>query len=340
MKTCFVPIESAIGDFLSDFALEEAEIDEELLKRWGKDAVEALSTDEQLLHKIALIDVNDCKATLPDDFVSLCEIAYRLDPPEEPCPTKRTRITKFVQDTAEGCELEISVRCPKCYKTKCTGTCGGHQNDVIVDVDRIWEMANSHYYYPTTFMSERGVQSFGKGEHPTSMYSDKFLLMRPNLDHNWFQLQHHVPNCMNLYCHQCHQTYSVECPNIEVSFEKGEILVAYMARAVDNNGIPLIPDHREAFAAVTDYFSWKWSRREWRKDLESNAKLRAMQIAKSDYYESLGAARSALQIPDIRRFNEWVRNNKFYKVESAYMNLINGCLPVPDKFGPRDKYTS
>ena len=220
MKVSYIPVDVAIGEYIEDFDIKENEIDEVLLKKWALDAVDMVSTTEQLVHKIALLDVQDYRTELPEDFDLLCEISYRLEPPKD-CYTKKTQITKFAQKTAEGCELDIHVKCPKCHKSECDG-CG--QNSVIVDVDRIWEMSNSHYYYPTRFMSPRGVQTFGRGEY-SSVYSDKFKLLRPTIN-NWFQLQQQIPHCVNAHCKDCEESYMIEKPDIKVSFKEGEVFTS------------------------------------------------------------------------------------------------------------------
>jgi len=319
MKTRYINIKTAIGEFIEDLDLQEKEIDEDLLVRQAEDAVRYFVTDEQTIHKIVILDVHNYKADCPNDFLINCEIAYRLEKPEG-CGTRKQQITKFAQSTAEGCELEISVSCPKCHKTECKG-CG--QDAVVVEVDRIWEMANSHYYHSTRFMSDRGVQSFGRGEYP-SVYSDTFQLMKPSTN-DWFQIDKHLPDCANVHCQECKETYRFQDPNIEVSFRKGEILLAYLARPTDEDGNLLVPNDHRAFEAIQDYLTMKMCKKEYFSDKENRAYYIAYKDAKQDWTQSAARARSALQIPSHEDWMAWINNNPYNKTDRAYDKRIRGC---------------
>lgn len=332
MKVGFLPIESAIGDFLFDNDVSENKIDEELLKKWAVDAVKMISTDEQLHHRISLLDVNNYKVELPDGFKILCEVAYRLEP-EKNCGTKYQQLTKFAQRTPDGCELEINLKCPKCYKTECEG-CGG--DSIVVDVDRVWELANSYYNHSTRFMTDSGVKTFGRGEYP-SFYSDKFLLLKP-ASTSWFQLSKQLPDCANVHCQECSQSYMIEHPNIELSFEKGEILLAYLSTPVDSEGNNLVPDHVDAIEAVTSHILHKMCKMEWIKDKSDRAKYLAYKDTKLERDEAVGRARSALQIPSAAELSCFLGNNRKNRVHSAYENYLNGCSPTPTKWDSYDKH--
>ena len=312
MKTRYLPLQSAISDFLEEFDMDEKQLDEELIKKWARDAIKHFSTDEQLTHKIGLYEVSNYKAVVPDDLEILCEVAYRLEKPKD-CGSKRERIVQWTQWADNDCELEINLKCSKCHKTECTG-CG--DTEVIVDVDRIWEMSNAHYNYPLSFGK---VKSFGKGEGYDE--GENCFCLLPCSDSHWDHINRHIDKCANYCCPKREHSYSLCLPNIEVNFEKGELLVAYLGKKTDGDGEVMIPDHVDAILAVQDYIIYRYLKKRSLKDDSKGLDMNKAQIAKGEWLESLSAARSALQLPSFSEFSKWMRNNPYYKVNQGVENL-------------------
>ena len=345
MKTSYVPIQTAIGSFINDFGIKETEIDEELLTIWAEDAIAEISTDEQLCLKIGIVDVVDYKAELPKDFKIACEIAYRKAKPEG-CPTRREELVKFTQKAGKDCELDIHIRCPKCHKEDCKGCGKNSQQPVYVEVDRIWELANSYYKHSTQFMTNDGVQTFGRGQYP-SMYDNSFKLMSPT-DSSWFQISKHIPNCANICCPLTEHTYMIHNESIEVDFKKGEILISYLAKYTDDNGNLMIPDHRNAIEAVTAYMGMKYFRRKMLMSNNDRDATMKYQILSQESDIAIGRARSVLQIPDIKDWTNWLKDNRYQKLDGALDNFYHGrdrtCdtdfggVPNTRRYGSNDKY--
>ena len=326
MKVEHISIMAAIQDFVEDHDLDETEIDEELLKKWALTVINLIKTDQQLVQKVALLDVRNYKVKSPIDFEMVCEVSYRLDKPDD-CPSNQQQISQWVQGTEEGCELEINIVCPKCHKTGCT-ECG--QNEVVVDVDRIWEQSNAYLNHITKYSR---VSRFGQG---TSTHTPEFRLLS-YAKSGYEGISRHFPNCMNLK-EQCEHSYSLNLPNIELSFEKGEILLSYLAKQLDENGDLMIPNHELVFEAIVDYLTYKWHRKVYFRSREVKD-YRAYKDAQAMSDISIGRARSALQIPGFQEFTAWLKNNKYYKIDNAYDNLMNHGVPLHfDRFRGRNTY--
>lgn len=326
MRVDYVPITEVIKDFVEDNDSTEVEIDEELLKKWALNVIELINTDQQLVHKIGLFDVRNYKVKKPEDFSMVCEVAYRLEPVKQTC-SRQEQIVQWVQGTDSDCELEINVVCPKCKKTGCT-ECG--QNTAIVDVDRIWEQSNAFLHHINKYST---VSRFGRGK---SVYDPNFKLLR-FAGGDWDGISRHFPNCMNLQETENH-TYSFNPPNIELSFEKGEILLSYLAKKTDGKGDLMVPDHPTVYEAVLDYLTYKWHRKIYFKTKRSED-YRAYKDAQQMSEVSIGRSRSALQIPGFQEFSAWLRKNKYYRVNNAYDNLLNKGVGVyQDRYKDRDLY--
>lgn len=292
MKTNYVGLNSVISDWVEDSGSDS--VQESILRRWAMDVVKLVSTDEQLVHRIGLLDIKNTKVRLPDDFKLVCEVAYKQPEPTEECfnVSGRTRVSQWVQNTPNGCEIEINLKCPKCQGTECTCT-----SPVIeVDIDRIHQAAHPEYYYK--HFTRRSV--WGEG---ISVYNPKFILMTPTPK---TLRTSHIPGCRNAKSvNDC--AYSINQPFLETNRSEGEILLSYMGWMMDESGDIMIPDHPDVHNAIFYALEFKYFWRKWRNTGELKY-ARIYKEAKQNKREAIGAARSALQIPDHNEFTEWVEN--------------------------------
>lgn len=320
-----------VADFIEDMGFDQKLIDDELYKKWAIDATKLISTDEQLKHNIALLTVKNYKAELPDDIKIVCEVAFKQNKEEEKCGSKKERIIQYTQSTADDCEIEINLKCPKCHKFECKG-CNNH-NDVVVDVDRIWEMSNTHYHYSSKFMR---VSHFGQGY---SAHTDMFRLMRHTTS-DWFGVQH-MPKCLNLNCPQCVEEYSIQFPNIEVSFEEGELLISYLGQMTDENGDIMVPNHPSVIEAISEHLHFKHFKRDYAisKRMED---YRAYVDARQHRDQAIGRARSAMQIPSFQDWTQYLSKNKNIILDNALENLYERGYSGPNKrlYNGKNRYKS
>ena len=319
MKTGYVSIDTVVADFLEDFDTSETELDEELIKKWANDAVKDVSTDEQLIPKIGHYTVKNYKVELPNDMELLCEVACRLEKPKDCNLSRRETISQWTQWADNDCELEINLKCQKCTKVGCTG-CG--DTEVIVDVDRMWELSNAHFNYPLTFGNVKG---FGKGDG--NKKEDYCFRTIQCADSHWAHIRKHINSCVNLCCGECEHTYMLNLPNIEVNFEKGELLIAYLARPTDGDGNLLVPDNQKVFRAIQDYVAYRYVKKNVYKIGKDPKQIDIFLLrdAKNEWIESLSEARSAMQIPDANAFNKWFRNNNtWFNAGRQHLDKLEG----------------
>lgn len=327
--TNYVPLSSAISDYIEDYQFDE-EIDESLLTKWATDILRQLETDSLLCNKIAILDIVDYKVKLPEDFKMICEIAYRAE--GEKCPPKRRsdKISQWVANTQDNCELEINVKCD-CGSTDCRDC---DQNHIEIDVDRMWELANPWYNYSSRFAR---VSRFGEGK---SSYTSEFKLLKYDGNSPWSGIQLHLNDCANVHCPNCEHTYRFHTNNIEVnSIKKGEVLISYLASVRDENGDIQIPDDPIVIEAVGDYILYKMMRKDYFAGGKEAKDYRAYKDAEQVHYTSLGRARSKLDTPSYQTFTQWLKNNRYSKMQDAYCNLLDGCEGTPSrKYSHQNKY--
>lgn len=84
MKVGYVSIQNAVLDWIQDNSLGQEEVDDKLLIKWAVDCLRWCSTQQQLKHRIAILQVQNSRAELPDDFEVLAQAAasvrYELPP--------------------------------------------------------------------------------------------------------------------------------------------------------------------------------------------------------------------------------------------------------------------
>lgn len=308
MKTGFISLNTIISEWLEDSGSDT--VDDSVVRRWAMSVVRLLTTDEQLCHRVTLIDVKNYKTLIPNDFKMLCEVAYRKNKPEDECTTRK-QISQWVQEAAGGHEIEINLKCPRCKDVECK--C---DSPIIeVDIDRINEMAHPEYYYSHFHR----VSRWGEGK---SVYNPKFTLMQ-TVKSGGFRSTH-LSGCQNLHCNDlC--SYSIKLPYLETSFPEGEILLSYLGYRLDEDGGIMVPDHPDVSLAVFFFLEWKAAWIKYRSTKDRGERT-LMIDSKGFYEEHIGAARSALQIPDAGEFDEWVRNSWLRRLPNNHYEKYSKLL--------------
>lgn len=339
MKTNFVSISNAIKDFVDDTGLSHDEINDKQLTKWAADCIQWFSTDQQLRHRIVILQVEHSRAELPPDYQILTQAAARpfeqshcdcVRQPEKACcqetgrrsstfkRTRREHVSQWIQQSlGEECEIEINLICPKCRKNACT--CGSRSFEV--DVDRIWEAAHPEIYY----QHFNKIGRFGYGEN-TSYYSPDFQLMR-YATNNFHNIAGVISDCPNFGCAECEHEFKINPPYIDVDFNEGEILLSYLGKALDAKGEYMIPDHPSAHQAVFHYLRYKWNL------LRCDSRNDAMACQRSEdsyqkYNIHLSQARAALEIPNAEELRAYFQNSSWLKrIPNWFHDYANKMIP-------------
>ena len=326
MKTEFVSIKNAVQDFLQDLKIRHEEVDENLLIKWAADCSKWFHTDQQLRHRVLILQIENSRARLPDDYSILAQAAANpiirpkcdcTKEPDSPCCTEirnprakgrpKTRIEEVSQWVAsslkEECHLEINVICPKCHKDKCS--CG--MNAIEIDVDRLWEMSHPEYYYKHFTK----VGRFGNGPGTDSFYTPKFQLMRYSTN-DFFNIKNILTECPNVNCKDCSNEFIISLPYIEVDFQEGEVLLSYLGKMLDGDGEIMIPDHPDAHEAIQAHLRYKWYLAEGTR-LRDSFLINLSNQALSRRDEHIGYARASLEIPSAQEWKSWLQNSSWLK---------------------------
>ena len=311
-----------INDYL-DATGHEGEFDETYALKCISDGADRIITDQQLSHMVAVLDVRDYKAKLPDHFKYVIQAASR----EEPKPCKlREEISQFTKNIpGTECELEINLVCPRCHKESCECE---DINVVEVKADDIWKSAHPEYMaaYMKSFYSHGG--NTGRGYR--SIYNSEFMLMKSSSGSFW-NAPYHINGCLNNRI-ECGHEYSIRPPVMVVNFKKGQVLLGYMARQTDENGYLMIPNIPQAIQAIVWYVRERMAFRQY-SQTQSQKDERFWLNMTQMREKHIARAKSELRIPSQDEFWDFIQNH--WRKAIPYRNWsrhTNKNMPDPYMF--------
>lgn len=291
MKVNKVTVEAALDDWKEDREYEQ-DIKPELIKKWANDIAQKVSTDEQMVHSIALMQVRDYRTTLPENFKFINQVAYNIETTK---PILKEQLVEWVQKADNGCDVKVTLDCPDCLDTdtECS------RPIATVDVNAIWASANpqTQVAYAKFFYGYGGTSirdgSQGCWTPPS------FQLMRPS-QNSFFNIPFHEDACMIGVDQKAE--YQVHPPVLITNFKTGQILLSYMGADIDDEGWYYIPNLPEVFEAISFGVDEKIARMKYSKNPTSQTRTYWMDM-RSEKERMIARAKNKLQIPSA---DEWV----------------------------------
>lgn len=326
MTTEFVPIQTAIDEYL-DLTDAKGRLDKNAMLKTANDIVTKLSSPFQYIHKIALLPIEDYRVSLPGDFQSVIQVAFKLEDTNK-C-VRRNEIVEWTQKTFDGsgCEYKITLECPKCHKVDCD--C--NSPEVVIDLDRAWELAHPQFKYAHMKHMYRygGIVNDGLAVSP---YHPEFIIIR-YATHNFFNADKHVKGCLNLNSKllaKCPIEYNLEGNSLNINYREGTILLSYFAVKVDDSGYRYIPNIPEVFEAIKWGIEAQMAYREFKKT-KNQLDFQTHTYAESRYQEKFGKAKNKLEMPSFQSWWSFLENN-WVKVYPYYDNFQQMNRKRPDKY--------
>lgn len=310
MKFPLVSIRTVIDDYL-DLTDYQGRLDKNIILKWADDVASKLQFEDNLVHKVVLLPIENFQVRMPDDLNKITQIAFRA-PFER--KVRRYEIVEWTQKVLDGsgCEFKITMDCPKCKQTDCS--CASPE--VVIDVDRMWEMNHpeTKYGYMSHFVRTGGWVNDG---HPVSTYHPEFVILRA-ARHNFFNADHYVKGCLNLDAKlmaKMPYEFLYEPPYVRVNSEKGHLLVSYFANRTED-GYLMVPNIPYVFEAITWFIEERMLYREFRRTRD-NSSLQASRFAMQQKEIAMGRAREILGTPDFHSWwsfmeNVTMRNYPYY----------------------------
>ncbi len=311
MNHSYLSIESIVEDYIANTG-NDSVVKSQIL-RFADDALSRIIPGTDFKHSIALLDVKNYSAPLPNGFKYVLQAGYNAHQEHKVRSEHVVEYTKKIYGS--DCKLNLSVECDDCK-----GLCDKPHEVITVDVDHNFILKNPKYMYQhaSHFYGQRNLGDGGILSNTT--IHPQFTLMRRTTNY-FYNVPYHVNECLNFNV-DSQIEYDITPPTINVNFKEGQILLAYLGVQVDENGYRMIPNVPIVFAAVRNWIEERLAYIEYRKTKEQKDRIFWQQLVELNN-KSIKMARMYLDTmtPDewemfIR--NHWIRKVPHYTWESTH----------------------
>ena len=317
MKVGKIQLQTIIDELIEDLGLTDTAVIRDLFTRWGYEILKTMPYDDQLVHAIELIQISSYKGVLPEGWRIIEEVGAMIG--TEKASRLKAHFSKFRQPiNEEGCELEISILCPKCHKHGCSCK----QDSWVVDMTSIM-----HTNFPsvdefnTQFGSAHTTNSMFQGDED---YMTQFQLIQPSINYTDMYKQH-LPECINL-CTSSEQKYFIQNNMIETTFKEGVVLFSYLGYDFGEDGDIQVPDLQEAIDCVKEYMIYKHFRKDFLRTSSRESQYKYKE-SESLYRIKQTEARSKLTSPSYAEISQLFKNSRLNKLSNAYGNFLKNGIP-------------
>ena len=296
-----------VGDFLELTDMTNVRMSKDTLYKWTEDVVNKLTFKPNLVHKVALKQIEDNRVVLSDTFNNMVQVLYKEDKQET---VRRSMITQFVDTAANGCEVEINLDCPECVA----------EDGIEVDVDYWYEFNHPQRYFDKFVKTYGGLQNT---ERPIFDWQQDFRIMR-SAQHNFFNADYHIPGCVNLNQDLLADEvgeYKIDFPLLLTNIRSGWVVLSYLEYKTDDEGYRLVPDIPEVHEAIVAYLQYKFFRQRFHKTRDRSY-LQDGELFKQEYERAMGRARQKLKMPSVEEVYS-TYENVVLKMHSNPRNSLN-----------------
>jgi hypothetical protein len=295
-------LSTIIEDYI-DFTGNKGMLDRTYIKKIGQSVLRKLETPNDLVETITYGEVKDSRARVPDDLERFVQIAVKVDK-----KVRTTEIGEWTQKLYDGSGCELIV------KKDCTEMGGCKDSEVVIEVDRNWELSHPEYKYGHMkhFYRHGGLLA----DNVVSYYNPQYVLAKPASHYIW-NADLFVPGCLNLNeTLQSNMAYEFKVDEkfLTFNFREGKFVFSYLAARTDEEGYRMIPDIEEVYEAV------KWNvveamlNRDVRKattQQDRNFFAMLLRDAKNEKREAMGRAYELLNTPDFQSWWDFLEQNYF-----------------------------
>lgn len=324
MKVNWISAGAIISDHSEDSGIKAAGTHSSVMKKWTNDRIKEYLTAEQYTEQVALITIKDKVGLLPANWKSIIQAAYGFHKDNKSCT--RTEVVKWAaKDAVSGCDITVSLDCPRCKKRECDCSEPIARFDVnpydLAGHPEWTERYKQHFY---------DYGTIGGNECRTSRYNPSFLLMNPTLN-NFFDASYHIKGCVNLRTDSAVE-YAIEPPYIRLNITDCKVLLAYMGFNVDSKGWLMCPDLPEVWEGIKHYIDYKLAYKRYTASRDQNDFVFCMNLKRlSD--EKLRDGSIKLGRPDLKKLKVML-DNLHGKMIPNYYNSDNLGREVPDAYMP------
>ena len=232
------------------------------LIEWIGTALDNMLAPGDMGNRVALIEVRDHQCMIPDDVKSIIQIA------KNNCYDNPTQIVEDDLPEAEETLNKYVVKFPKILD--CKGNVLGNYK-LAYYTERERTHLDDFNIWTGSPINQRCFT-------PVRLSNHSFFNSLVCKENNWEDLYN-----------ECGDEYTIEAPYLVFSFREGSIALSYNKLKVDDNGLPLIPDHKVYMDALVAYVRYMMT---YKMYDQGTRPLQALVKAEQDWQWYIGQART------------------------------------------------
>jgi hypothetical protein len=319
----FIKLKTLVSEVKS--IIPDSRIDRPQLMKWGHDALGRMEIPDNLVQSIICEKIENNQIVLPENTHSVVQIAVWTS---KNAKIRRKQVIEWVQKVhGTDCEVVMSLECPKCKEV---GDCTCSTTEIVIEADRIDQLANPEWYYNHMkwYTRHGGLGNDNQNPYLVSMYNQEFQLAKSKT-HDFFNADFHIPGCLNLDQKLCANQpieYHLDYPVVQFNRKDGWVLLSILKRRVDDEGYRMLPNITEVIDAVKWYMVFMTALSMTMTATDPTRYDRLAQRAERLYKEAIGEAIEILSTPDFPSF--WANLEQFYfKGIKNRDNAVNAHTP-------------
>lgn len=316
----YITVNSIVSDYIDLSGVTDNK-DKSLYKKWADFLVSKMPYLDHYEHHIKFDFVKDYQCEKPAGFNQMIQLAFS---PERNIKVTRTEVVEWTQQLHDGssCQLVISMECDKCHEVQCK--CDSPE--IIVDVDRMWELNHPEYKYGHMAWYYRHG-GLGNDNVPISPYHSGFKLIRPSKS-AWFNADLYIKGCLNFnkHCNNTMEEFIIDENTIRFNVPEGRVVMSYFSIPVDSEGYRKVPNVPELIEAITWFIEERVNYREYKKTRNKQF-LQDSQLAMAQKERFMGISREKLNMQDYQEFQRDI--GTFY---GRYLPSEDICGNVTDVY--------
>lgn len=286
MDLNYISIKSIVDSYVLKTGNED--ITESQILRLTNDELETFLPSDQYRTFVCLLDIQNYKGVLPNNFKYVLQAAYNLKTSHD----IKEVITQYQQKKyGTNCKYELNLICEDCDTSVAE-----------INITEDWIKNNPQVFYNHA----NAYQEFRSLNGGKSYIDDKFHLMRRTTNY-FFNIPYHLNDCINFHV-DSNIEYNIEDGTIITNFKEGKVLLSYMGYKMDKEGWLMIPNHPTVYDALIKSIEATLAYIEYRKDknpTNRNFYMEAVQMKE----KAVLKAKTQTVIPPRDKWKMFMRNH-------------------------------
>lgn len=317
-----------IGEYIIKYKPKN-EFDEDSAILLIESAINELLTADNYSVYITHEQIYNNKAKLPSNFKYPLQVAYRSAKTRKDIYSKADVFQKLKFSFSENCKANLDYNCKFCHKHECD--CGEYQ---IFPLELNTNKQSPNNAIDISHSYSKFLIGYTKYNNTCVSKLDKnFEIIKPSYNY-FFNLPNIIKNC-NIPNLNTRFEYRIQDGIIEVNDTNnyGEVLIAYLGKKIDEDGLLMIPNERLYIDAVVARLAEGFALIEYTQSQTQSSRIFWMDMS-AVATKKVARARNFFKIPNMDSWDEFM--NLVWLKRIPYDNIEDKSWRYqPDQYFPQ-----